>query len=71
MPLDTVVDGRLTPQARKDGVPGVLLIDGRVADIDRVEWFRQVHVAGKSCSRHDDLRDVRRFRRSLLGADII
>ena len=36
--LGAVVDGGLAPQTRKQRPPGVLLVDGRVADVDRVEW---------------------------------
>src|SRR5262249_32349897 len=50
--LGAIVDGRLAPQARKEGSPRVLRGDGGVADIERAKWLQESLGLGKGRGGH-------------------
>ena len=65
--LGAVVDRRLSPQARKQWLPRILLVDGRVADIDRPERLGQALARRRRCSRHGFLPDASGFGAGLVA----
>ena len=64
--LGAVVNRCLASQPREQRLPGVLLVDGGIADVDRVERLRQVLAPGKGCGRHGLPPGVRALRRLLV-----